>query len=245
MKAFVRLGIVLGIATLIAFALYWGADRGWGKLASVHLEMDPASDQATLFGHIEGSLQKSLKKFEGSWLWDVPLEEILKKVEADKRVRSAKVTRVFPNRLEVTIEPHQPAVAWVDEVGRFYPIATDATLLPALSSQDMADIPLLRGRAFKDDEELRAKALALLNELPSTGALTKKRVAEITYGPRDGFTLLLTQGAIEVRLGEGDIGLKASRADRVINYLQDQQLRGRVIDARFAKKVVVRLRNDP
>lgn len=245
MKAFVRLGTLLGITMLIAFALYWGADQGWGKLDSVEMVMAPGSDQATLFGHIETSLKGPLKAFQGKWLWDVPLEAILKKVESDRRVRAVKVTRVFPNKLEITIEPHEPAVAWVDEVGRFHPVATDATLLPALSSQDVADVPLLRGRAFKSNEELRAKALSLLNELPASGALTRKRVAEITYSERDGFALLLTQGAIEVRLGEGDIGLKASRADRVINYLQDQQLRGRVIDARFAKKVVVRLRNDP
>ena len=245
MKAFVRLGLVLGLTLVLGLGLYLGAESGWGKLASVEVIMDSSSDQAMLFSQIAPSLQKNLKKFEGHWLWQVPLNDVLKKVGSDKRVHSAKITRVFPNRLEVRVLPHQPAVAWVDEVGRFFPVAMDATLLPALPAHNVNDVPLLRGKAFKTDEELRSKALALLEELPAKGSLAKQKIAEVTHSPREGFALLLVDGGIEVRLGEGDIGLKASRAERVINYLQDQRLRGRVIDARFAKKVVVRLRNDP
>ncbi len=245
MKAFVRLVMLLGFTLVLALGLYLGAENGWGKLGSVKVIMDASSDQAMLFQQIEPSLQKALSKFEGNWLWRVPLEDVLMKVEGDKRVQSAKITRVFPNRLEVSVLPHQPAVAWVDEMGRFYPVAMDATLLPASPAQNVNDVPLLRGKAFKTDEELRAKALSLLNELPERGSLSKQKIAEITHSTKDGFALLLTEGGIEVRLGEGSISLKASRAERVINYLQDQRLRGRVIDARLAKKVVVRLRNDP
>jgi cell division septal protein FtsQ len=245
MKAYVRLFALLIFTSTLAGGLYLGAEHGWGRLASVQVIMDSSSDQNQIFARMEPALAKTLSQFSGRWLWQVPLGEVLRQVETDKRVRSAKVTRVFPNRLEVSVIPHQPAIAWVDEVGRFFPVATDATLLPAIPSHEATDVPILRGRAFKSDQALREKALTLLTELPAAGFLSKRRVAEIMYNERDGFSLLLTQGGMEVRLGEGQVGLKASRAERVLNYLEDQQLRGRVVDARFAKKVVVRLRNDP
>jgi cell division protein FtsQ len=245
MKAYVRLIWLLGFTSVIAGGLYLGAERGWGRLASVKVVMDPNSNQAQLFSRIEPQLAKTLGRFTGQWVWQVPLSRVMREIEGDKRVRSAKITRVFPNRLEISVIPHQPALVWVDEVGTPFPVATDATLLPAVPSAEVNDVPVLRGRAFHRDQSLREKALALLNEMPNEGQFSKGRVAEIMYSERDGFSLILTQGGIEVRVGDGKIGLKASRAERVLNYLQDQQLRGRVIDARFAKKVVVRLRNGP
>ncbi|MGE0762711.1 MAG: cell division protein FtsQ/DivIB [Bdellovibrionales bacterium] len=226
-------------------ALYLGAEAGWGRLAPVEMSMADGSDQPQLFARIQTSLQKELKNYQGKWLWQARLSEVLQKVQADRRVRSARVDRVFPNRLRVVIEPQQPVMAWADEVGRLFPVATDASLLPALPLNEVRDMPLLRGKVFKNDLSLREQAIALLGALPESGPLARERVAEISYTQKNGFALMLTQSGIEVRLGVTEIEKKTERIAQVLNYLQDQQLRGRVIDARFAKKVVVRLRNAP
>ena len=46
-------------------------------------------------------------------------------------------------------------------------------------------------------------------------------------------------------MGEGDFDLKVSRVEKVMSYLHNRNIKGRVIDARFSKKVVVRVRNTP
>lgn len=245
MQAYVRLAVVMLVTTIIGGGLYFGADQGWGRVEQVSVTLASTSDQGELFARIEPSLTKMLEVYDGQWLWRLQLEDVTQTVLKDRRIRSVEISRLFPNRLEVNINPHRPTIAWVDEVGRFFPVALDGTLLPPLPSPEAADVPLLRGRRFQADQSLRERALALFAELPDVGALAKSHIAEITHSDRSGFGLLLIQGGMEVRLGEGQIGLKASRVDRVLNYLQDQQLRGRVIDARFGKKVVVRLRNDP
>ena len=245
MKAYVRLAIVLSVILLFAGGVYLGAEAGWGRLQPVEVVMEPNSDQPQLFNRIQSSLEEEFKSYQGRWLWQASLPQVLKQVQSDRRVRSARINRVFPNRLKIEIEPQQPVMAYADEVGRLFPIATDASLLPVLPINEVRDLPLLRGKVFKTELNLREQAIALLKALPESGPLARERVAEIFYSEKNGFSLMLIQNGIEVRLGTSDIERKAERIARVLNYLQDQQLRGRVIDARFAKKVVVRLRNAP
>ncbi len=245
MKAYVRLIIVMAVTSLISLGVYIGGEASWGKLSRIDIELDPESDQVQVFSRIQDKLNSPLKKYEGQWVWRVSLKDVLAQVEDDRRVKSASVTRLLPNRLKISIVPHQPILAWVDEIGKLYPIAADASLLPAVSLKDSRDVPLLRGRDFYNDEALRERAIELLKSLPEDGALSPSRISEITHSPQIGFNLLLTQGGIEVRMGEDDFARKAKRVEQVLNYLLDQQLKGRVIDARFAKKVVVRLRNAP
>lgn len=245
MKAYVRLVTVLGFTGVLATGAYFGLEAGWGRLRPVEIELDPESDQQHLYTRIRSALERPLRSYQGRWLWDVNLEKVMADVEHDRRVQSVRISRKFPNRLIVTLTPHRPVLAWVDEVGRLFPVAADASLLPAQSVRDAVDVPLLRGQSFRVREDLREKAIALVGELPETGPLSLGMISEITYSEKNGFSVNLIKGGLTVRLGDGEYGRKARRVEQVLNYLQDQQLKGRVIDARFAKKVVVRLRNDP
>ncbi len=245
MKAYLRLIVLLAVTAVLSGAVYLGAESGWGRLKPVDVVISPGSDQPQLFARIESSLKEELKAYHGKWLWQVPLPSILESVQKDRRVRSARIDRFFPNRLQIEIEPQQPVAAWVDETGRLFPVAMDASILPDLPLSEIRDMPLLRGKIFKTDKSLREQALELLMALPESGPLSRDRVAEVFYSGKNGFSLMLVQSGIEVRLGASEIEKKAGRIAQVLNYLEDQQLRGRVIDARFAKKVVVRLRNAP
>lgn len=244
MRAYVRLIVVFSLTALLSVAIYYGAESGWGRLAPVRVTLANDSDQAQLFERIQASLATPLSRLQGEWLWKVSLPQVLELVEKDRRVKEVRIKREFPNRLEVIVTPHRPVAAWVDKSGRFFPLAADGSLLPALTLKDSLDLPLLRGNNFREQIELREKALALLQEWPANGIVGRDRVSEMSYSNKWGFALLISGGA-EVRVGEGEYGPKASRVERVLTYLQEQQLRGRVIDARFAKKVVVRLRNAP
>lgn len=230
---------------MLTLGAYLGLEAGWGRLQPIEIRLDEQSDQQHLYSRIRASLEKPMQAYRGRWLWDVSLDKVMSDVEHDRRVQSVRVSRKFPNRLVITVTPHRPVLAWVDEVGRLFPVAADASLLPAQPIRDATDVPLLRGQGFRNREDLRERAIRLVAELPEVGVLAPDMISEITYSEKTGFSVNLNKGGLTVRLGEDEFGRKARRVEQVLNYLQDQQLRGRVIDARFAKKVVVRLRNDP
>jgi hypothetical protein len=57
--------------------------------------------------------------------------------------------------------------------------------------------------------------------------------------------MTLIQPAVQVVLGEDSLNTKVERVAQVLNYLSAEQIKGRVIDASFSKKVLVRLRKGP
>ena len=55
----------------------------------------------------------------------------------------------------------------------------------------------------------------------------------------------MNNSVAEVKVGDADFGPKFIRVEKVLAYLDSQNIKGRVIDARFSKKVVVRVRKGP
>ena len=70
-----------------------------------------------------------------------------------------------------------------------------------------------------------------------------RSVSEIQYSKKDGLVLVLGLDDNTVIMGDREFKKRIDHVRRVVQYLRSENLRGRVIDARFSKKVVVRLRN--
>ncbi|MBX3021745.1 MAG: cell division protein FtsQ/DivIB [Bdellovibrionales bacterium] len=217
----------------------------WIKVEDVRLELNPESHEDLLFQRIKSTLDPQFAKFKDKYFWEVPLTSVFEMTTKDKRVKKVSIYREFPSRLRVEIEPYTPVLAYLAGDGRIYPVATDATLLPALPPADAPDLPFLRGEDLKDEPGLRETALELYESIPEDGALNKKQISEISYSKKDGFKLFVSSATSEVRMGDTDFGPKISRVTKVLSYLDSQNIKGRVIDARFSKKVVVRVRNSP
>jgi cell division septal protein FtsQ len=212
------------------------------RLNQVEIVLDPESHESFLFGKIQAGLQASLSPFNGMPFWKVSLEKVMDEVKKDKRVRLARVQREFPHVLRVVVVPQEPMLAYMDEQGHIFPVARDATLMPALALKDVPNFPLLRGKEFATDNRLREQAVELMAAIPVEGQFTRDQISEILHSAKDGFSLFLANHSAEIKIGDGDFDLKASRIEKVLSYLHNRNLSGRTIDARFAKKVVVRVR---
>jgi len=234
------------LMTLFAGAsVYLALNPHWIKIETVELDLAPASKEALLYQRIRTTLLPQYQHLAGRFFWEVPLSSVYDLTLKDKRVHKVNVYREFPSKLRVEIEPQTPVLAYLSGDNRIYPIAADATLLPAQLLSDVSDLPIVRGDELKDEQTLRASALDLFDQIPSDGLLKKKTVSEILYTRKDGFKLYLNGLASEIKMGDSDFGPKISRIERVLAYLDSQNIKGRVIDARFSKKVVVRVRKGP
>ncbi len=214
------------------------------KLQSIEVSLDPASTDAFLFEKIQTGLTARLAHFMGLPFWKVPLDEVMSEVRGDRRVRAARIQREFPHRLKVIVIPQEPLIGYLDEAGKIFPVARDATLMPAISLKEDPNFPLLRGKEFQTNADLRERAIRLVESIPTEGHFQRSMVSEILHSGKDGFILYLGTQMAEVKIGEGDYELKASRVEKVLGYLHNRNLKSRTIDARFAKKVVVRVRGE-
>jgi cell division septal protein FtsQ len=243
--AFKKRTFVFVFVPISLLALWLALNPQWIRVENVQIDLAPTSSQTLLFERIRATLGPQLARFNGKYFWEVPLAQVYEVTTKDKRVRKVSIYREFPSKLRVEIEPHTPVLAYLASDNRIYPVATDATLLPALPFADYSDLPLLRGDELRDEQKLREAALELYEQIPDDGALHKKSISEIYYSKKEGFRLFLSGSHAEVRMGDSDFSPKFSRVEKVLSYLDSQNIKGRVIDARFSKKVVVRVRKAP
>jgi cell division septal protein FtsQ len=239
------IGMFIGALGTVGVLLYFALTANWLKIETLQVDLMTSSHEDLLYQRIKNSLTPQLQRFAGKFFWQVSLAQIYDFTVKDKRVRKATVFREFPSRVRIMIEPQTPVLAYLSNDYRVYPVAADATLLPSQSLADASDLPILRGEELRDENHLRELALDLFEQIPNEGSLRKGNISEIYYVKKDGFKIFMGDASVEIKMGEADFGPKISRVEMVLSYLDSQNIKGRVIDARFAKKVVVRVRNSP
>jgi len=189
-------------------------------------------------------VQEQLNQFIGKKIWKVSLDDIWNLLKSDPRVHidSTKLLRILPNRFLVQIHIQQPlAVLWDSQKGSVHPLSMDAQLLPALPLMQSPDLPVLRGFEFFEDIQLRSQALQFLKQLPEEGTdLSRKNISEIMYSNlENSFLVILSDHGRPVKIGRDLKRKKWRRIESVLQYLEQQNIKWRVIDARFSQKIVV------
>ena len=207
--------------------------------------VQPEEASADLFKPVADSLAPQLQKFENQKIWNISLPAIEAIVRQEARVKDARVMRILPREIQIKIWPHEPVMVVLDDKGMVHPVTKDARLLNPLPLREARSMPIVRGVQFLAQKELRQTAVNLVDKFEKEENLRDQEISEITFTQKEGFRLYLTKSASEVRLGDSDFDLKLKRVGKVISYLDGQQIKGRVIDARYSKKVLVRVRNAP
>ncbi|NCN42185.1 hypothetical protein GW916_13155 [bacterium] len=211
----------------------------------VDVVLDSHSEEFSLFEEIKTDWQKQINELKGKSMIRYSYRKWLQDLESDGRVERVLLRREFPGRLVLRILPYEPVLTLVDGKGNLRPVAKGSELLPRLKSSPLPDSALLRGKEFLESSSLRGKALKLFFDLPSEGDFQRSLVSEIRYDKASGFDVVLSEPFVTLRLGHGNFKERAARTEKVLRYLKTRHIKGRVIDSRFEKKVVVRLRNEP
>jgi cell division septal protein FtsQ len=246
MRALSRILVFVTVIAAMLVGVYFVAESPILRVDTVKIELADEASTGFSFPKIRETLDIRLKKFSGKQVWQIDLENIFDIAKNDLRVQKARVKRRLPNIIEVEILPHT-AIANImgPSSDRLFPMARDGEVLPPVPTVDANDAPILRGEKFISDKTLRLQALDMLLTLPEKGHVSYRHVSEVNYDKKNGFQLILSPNGIEVWLGFEDYPRRLSKAEKVAAYLTNEKMNGRVIDARYSKKVVVKLRNEP
>ena len=184
-----------------------------------------------------------MKKKIGQSIWEIDIFAIEKQIEILPWVQSVVISRQFPNELFIQVKPKKIIANIMRSPSKVQPVAYDSSLLTDVEITKAPLAPILSSNAFSKSDELRKKALDLLRELPKEGSFSFDQVSEV-YPFRNGeFHLLLKNSKALVLINNENVPLKAARISRVIDYMDPSEMKGRVIDSNFSKKVLVRPRN--
>ena len=212
---------------------------------SVEVSMDAGSKEVVLFEEVKTDLAPQLKRLIGSSMIGLSFAALSEELMKDQRIKNVSLRREFPSTISLRILPHDPVMAWVDQKGFVRPVARDNQILPRLKSGEFRDFAILRGNEFSKNSELRKQAIEMMLSLPTQGYFRRGLVSEIRYDKASGFELIMSDPAVVIKMGTDNYKEKSVRLEKVLSYIQKRGIKGRVIDSRLDKKVVVRLRNEP
>jgi cell division protein FtsQ len=192
---------------------------------------------------LKPQIESKMETRVGKSIWDLDIFDIEKDLEKLPWVQNIVISRQFPNELFVEIEPKKIIANIMKTPSKVQPVAYDSSVLTEVEITKAPLAPILSGSAFSKSDDLRKKALDLLRELPVEGTFSYGAVSEVFPFKNDEFQLLLKKSKALVLINTENVPLKAARISKVIDYMDPNEMKGRVIDSNFSKKVLVRPRN--
>jgi hypothetical protein len=160
-------------------------------------------------------------------------------------IERAMISRSWPATLSLKIVPYEVKLLYMAKAGKLVPIIKDGSFLTPVEAKQAPDVALLQGESFANKNELRKKAVDVIEQIPAEGSFSRKTISEIRYDGKEGFWMTMIKTGVQVKIGDDQVALKANRVSKVVDYLENRQFDARVIDANLSKKVLVRLRKDP
>lgn len=194
----------------------------------------------------ERALRHLADVHEGARVWEVDLESTGRSLERHPWVKSATVLRVWPDRLRVVVEEHEPSALLVYE--GLYAIDGQGSVIAPVTGMAL-DLPLFTGVTPVDGEthpKLPRLALEtqlmLLRAFEGREELLHLEVSEIAYASRDG--VVVHVGEAEVWFGHGNMNQQLDRlADLVHQGAIDLQSQAVYIDLAPKAGALVRARS--
>lgn len=230
------------IPSIVLGTLYFLNTRGFFNLEKFELEVAENPSIEKYLIPMRESLENQLKTYQGKSLWEIQMTQISQVLKKQRWIDSFKISRVWPDKLKVDIQPREIYFMFSTSKGDLLPVVADGSFLPEVHYPATPDVAIVHGANFEKSAEMRKKVVKIISEIPKTGKFSPNNLAEIQYDTKEGFWMTLVQSGIKVKLGdENKILLKSQRVSQVLDYLEHRSLDAKVIDADLSKKVLVRL----
>lgn len=210
------LGLRLGIAGSLAWGLLVGVREGYAyATTSPRFEVRGLVYEPT--PHVDDArLRELLAVSPGTNILSLDLEELAARVVEDPWVARAKVVRVLPDSLQVTVEEHEPRAVLL-LTGRLLLVDGEGIAFKPLEDGDRGRLPVITGfddpALQSDPEAARERVLRGLRALDAYEAKRRPRLSELNVGDFGDVTLYTAELGTQLRLGRGDVEPALARFD--------------------------------
>tara|TARA_B100001248_G_scaffold262290_1_gene257335 strand:- start:14070 stop:14807 length:738 start_codon:yes stop_codon:yes gene_type:complete len=242
MKAYVK-GFFLGFAALFCFSfVVMMADyQGYFNLKSFDYSILPNKRMqgAAIFDLYKASSSQAFQGLRGKSLLGISVAGIRDSLMQEEWVEAVHIRRVFPKSLKIEVVPKE-WWAYFEKDSQFYPLTKSGDLLGRVPVLQGPDLPLIR-LSEKDFHLYKHIIMQVLKRLPEEALFSFRYLQEIGRD-REGLYFVIQPDHMKVRVGTENLDLRMARVEKVLHYLKDHDLQGRVINADFTQKVVVKLR---
>ncbi|MFM6929637.1 MAG: cell division protein FtsQ/DivIB [Bdellovibrio sp.] len=234
------------IPAVLAGTLFYLNENGFFNIQKIEVVLEnPISGQEQFLKPNVDELEAALAKYKGTSLWSIKLKAISKEAKDCDWIERAMISRSWPATLSLKIVPYEVKLLYMAKAGKLMPIIKDGSFLAPVEAKQAPDVAILQGDSFANKNELRKKAVDVIEQIPAEGSFSRKTISEIRYDGKEGFWMTMIKTGVQVKIGDDQVALKANRVSKVVDYLENRQFDARVIDANLSKKVLVRLRKDP
>ena len=242
----------------------------WLIVREIQLEMQKEPVWEGSMEEIRSLMESRLQPFIGQKIWKIS-DELIKSIQLEPRVGSVKILRLLPNRLFIYLQPRKPLLVLLHpSSGKIHPLSMNGEILPALSSKQIPNLPILRGNPFLKKKEIRKNIIQFFHLMPKQGEFSREAISEVKYSNLDkSLIFILSKNGKSIKVSYDPIktqprdiastksekihieeskkqkeilhkiNIKTKRIESVLRYLDQKDIKWRVIDARFSQKIVV------
>jgi cell division septal protein FtsQ len=244
MKKLAKVSILLPLVVLVLLANYFFIfDNTFFVLRATEITVEGETWHPQLLEQQKKRWLVRMLAHQNKNLWQVPLQKIDQELRAEAEIESVSVARKWPARVQIQMKLKPVVLVLFDGKKSVRPISSSADVLRPIDISLAPDVPFVRNRQLLKNEEQRKKMVEHYLSIPVQGVISKSEVAEVDWSEEQGLSIEMTEAHEgKIFLGHQNVSTKCKRVANVLKYLESQNQKWRVIDASFAKKVLVRLR---
>lgn len=169
-----------------------------------------------------------------------------RKIEENPWVLSARVERIFPRQVTISIRERTPVA--IVNLGYLYYLDDQGEVFKVLGANDQLDFPIITGFEYEkakshdgDYVESFRQIVTLLDDLKKRSLFDLSQVSEVHQDADGGLTLYTLRDCVKVKLGKDDYTSKLDRLERIYAQLQPKMKMLDYIDLNVQEKIIVRI----
>jgi cell division protein FtsQ len=198
---------IIALGVLLSAGVMWIARAPWFTIRAIEIQGDAQRNSAATIR------ANTLPRLQGSF-FTLDLKRAQRVFESVPWVRKAVVRRVWPNRLAVRLEEHQPAARWASADGNERLLNVQGEVFEANLGEVEGDaLPLLSG-----PDGSSALVLQMHQRLQRSFARLERQVVLLELSGRGSWSLALDDDA-EIELGRGAADEVVARSERFVSTL--------------------------
>jgi len=246
-RKLVLVGKVLVVMGVVALSLLAGRQVVRHVIASPRFAVQEIRVSAT--AHVTAEEIEELAGVAvGDQLLTVDPDRVAAKLATHPWIATARVRRELPSVLAIEVTEREAIASAL--MGALYLLDQSGRPFKRASFEEADGLPVITGVTREQYAAFRTASEAVFREAIALLAAYGKRpkLSEVHVDPRAGFSLVLLDGAGEIRLGRGETDDKLTRLDRIFASLGPRgpaALATVYLDGAVADRVTVKLAGPP